>query len=38
MYTYVQKGFSGMVYQERLVFYYFKNNIKGYPKMGRMHI
>ena len=25
-------------YQERLVFYYFKNNTKRYPKMGRLHI
>ena len=37
-YVYMQKGFSGAVYQDRSAFYYFKNNIKRYPKMGRMPI
>ena len=32
------KKFFLTVYQERLVFYYFKNNIKRYPKKGRVHI
>ena len=31
---FVQKRFSSTVYQERLVFYYFKNNTKRYPKLG----
>ena len=32
------KKFVRTVYQEILVFYYFKNSIKRYPKMERMHI
>ena len=32
------KKFVRAVYQEILVFYYFKNSIKRYPKMERMHI
>ena len=32
MCTYMYKKFFRTVYQERLVFYYFKNNIKRYPK------
>ena len=29
------KKFLRTVYQDRLVFYYFKNNIKRYPKNGK---
>ena len=32
------KKFVRAIYQEILVFYYFKNSIKRYPKMERMHI
>ena len=32
------KKFVRAVYQEILVFYYFKNSMKRYPKMERMHI
>ena len=32
------KKFIRAVYQEILVFYYFKNSINRYPKMERMHI
>ena len=39
LYTYVQKGFSGQFIKKFiLVFYYFKNSTKRYPKMERMHI
>ena len=36
--TPVYKKFVRAVDQEILVFYYFKNSIKKYPKMERMHI
>ena len=32
------RKFYKTVYQEILVFHYFKNSIKRYPKMERMHI
>ena len=36
MYTHVQKMLVSRVYQERLVFYYLKYNIKRTPSMGQM--